>query len=80
MELSGDEQDALAASCGKCWAYPGEKCWVIVNGRKIRRRREHPHPERVDRASRRGILHGGGRVLLTRKAYQPREKREGWVT
>ena len=70
MELSGDEQDSLAANCGKCWAYPGNDCWIMKKDKKTghlvptSRTRRHPHPERVDRASRRGILGGAGRDLL----------------
>ena len=70
MELSGDEQDAMAAHCGLCWAYPAKLCWVMRRDRKtgrlkpIRRTQKHPHPERIDRASRRGILGGAGRDLL----------------
>ena len=77
MDLTPDEQDAMAANCPDCWAYPSELCWVRVRGRNIRRKRRHPHPNRIDRARRRGILYGGGRVLLTRRSYQPRN---GWVT
>ncbi len=70
MELSGDEQDAMAANCGLCWAYPRKPCWVMRRDRKTgnlkvtKRTRRHPHPERIDRAGRRGILGGAGRDLL----------------
>lgn len=64
MELTGDEQDAMAANCGLCWAYPGQPCWVMWKGMVTARTRKHPHPERIDRASRRGILGGAGRDLL----------------
>ncbi len=77
MELTPDEQDAMAANCPDCWARPGEECWVRVKNRNIRRKRGHPHPNRISRAGRRGILHGAGRILLTRAAYRPTE---GWVT
>ena len=73
MDLSGDEQDSLAANCPVCWAYPGEKCWVLRKGKRIRRQRGHPHPMRINRAERRGILNGAGRILLQRKAYGARE-------
>jgi hypothetical protein len=59
MTLSADEQDAMAANCGWCWAKPGERC-KSVSG-KVRRR---PHKRRVLRAERRGILGGVGRALL----------------
>lgn len=77
MNLTNDEQDAMAANCPDCWAYPGEECWVRVNGRNTKRKRKHPHPNRIGRAGRRGILGGGGRMLLSRASYNPVR---GWVT
>lgn len=69
MILSDNEQDAMAANCPDCWARPGELCWVRRNNRNIKRKRGHPHPNRIGRAERRGILNGAGRILLQRKAY-----------
>jgi len=57
--LTPDEQDALAANCGWCWAYPGKPC-VTVSG-NVRR---HPHKRRITRAERRGVLGGVGRALM----------------
>jgi hypothetical protein len=59
MTLTGDEQDAIAANCGWCWAAPGEKC-KSVTGKKRRR----PHKRRIERARRRGVLGGVGRILM----------------
>lgn len=77
VELSDNEQDALAANCPDCWSRPGVQCKVMVRGKVINRMRRHPHPNRIDRAERRGILNGAGRILLQRKAYKPPT---GWVT
>lgn len=57
-ELTGDEQDAMAANCGLCWAHPGEPCHT-PGGRK-----RPPHKARIDRAGRRGVLGGAGRALI----------------
>lgn len=70
MDLSDNEKDSLAANCGLCWAYPGNDCWIMKKDKKAghlvptSRTRRHPHPERIDRAARRGILGGAGRDLL----------------
>ena len=70
MDLSDDEQDAMAANCGLCWSSPGEPCRVMRKDPKtgrlkpVNRTQKHPHSERIDRASRRGILGGAGRDLL----------------
>lgn len=63
-ELTDDEQDAMAANCGKCWARPQQLCRVMYGTRVTSRTRRHPHPERIDRAGRRGILGGIGRLLI----------------
>ena len=64
VELSGDEQDAMAANCGLCWSRPQQPCWVMRDKKVTKRTRKHPHPERIDRAERRGILGGIGRLLI----------------
>jgi len=62
--LTGDEQDAMGANCGLCWSRPQEPCRVVRNKKVTKRTRKHPHPERIDRAGRRGILGGIGRLLI----------------
>jgi len=64
LELTANEQDALAANCPDCWARPGKLCWIIVRGIVTERTRGHPHPNRIGRAERRGVLGGTGRLLL----------------
>jgi hypothetical protein len=73
--LTGDELDAMAASCGACWAHPGESCRVVhvptlppEFGRYASEygRYRRPHRARIERARRRGALGGVGRALLER--------------
>lgn len=70
MELSDNEKDAMAVNCGLCWSRPQELCRVMIKDRatgKLKvtaRTRRHPHPERIGRAWRRGMLGGAGRALL----------------
>lgn len=61
--MTDDEQDAMAANCGQCWAKPQEPCRVVHRDRSLGRKRR-PHRMRVQRAGRRGILGGIGRLLL----------------
>lgn len=65
-ELTGDEKDSLAANCPLCWSRPGSLCSVMYGTVVTARKRRHPHPERIDRAGRRGVLGGIGRLLLER--------------
>ena len=67
VELTGDEQDSLAANCGACWAYPGNPCRVVHKNGSLGKTRRRPHKTRVQRAGRRGILGGVGRMLLAQK-------------
>lgn len=70
MELTGDEKDAMAVNCGLCWSRPQELCRVMIKDKAAgklkvtKRTRRHPHPERIGRAERRGMLGGAGRALL----------------
>jgi len=66
VELTGDEKDALAANCPDCWARMDQQCRVMRGSppQVTNRIRRHPHPNRIGRASRRGVLGGVGRALL----------------
>ncbi len=66
MKLTGSEQDSLAANCGECWARPGQKCRVVRRDHSYGPERGHPHPARIRRAKRRGLLGGVGRAMLPR--------------
>ena len=63
--MTDDEQDSLAANCGYCWARPGQACRLVSKADRSKRgRKRRPHKLRVQRAARRGIMNGIGRMLL----------------
>lgn len=69
MSKKDDEADALAVNCGRCWTHPGEPCKQMTRkpGVASDKDKKTVHPERVDRARRRGALGGAGRALLKLK-------------
>ena len=63
MKLTEDEQDAMAANCGMCWSCPQKPCRIVHKDHSLGKERR-PHKMRIQRAARRGLMGGVGRMLL----------------